>query len=140
MSIARQSCPFSTIILNIASRLSTGMSINSQYVRIVASDTYKPTEQPAKSLYLRVLGIKPRGTGFPEQGAGRLAVNIARKVRIDIWVRNQQDNVANDTAALTAPNIGLFFLEEQVLNLLIDYDPKINNKLILLEPVHLTEG
>lgn len=133
---APQSSPFAAILYAVLSRLSEQTGIDAAYIRPVASDRYVVTVTEPMFLYIRPYGPQPQdGQGHPlaDGGAGRLARDIGRRIRIYIYTRSGVDTYSADNFALLGNDPsrlysdsgvpGQFAAEELVLNAIDDWMP-----------------
>lgn len=146
--LASGSVPFSLIRTAVVNRVA--LAINSSipvidgvpqspsWVRPVASDKYEITATENWFAVIRTYGPNPvdstTGSYLSGQGAGRLAVNISRRIRIYLYSRSDMDTVGGDETSLGSENNtqtvntpptwpGHDILEDLVLNALMDWLP-----------------
>jgi hypothetical protein len=143
-TLAPGSQPFALIAGAVAARIVAALNLQSAlWVRTVANDDYEVTNVENVFAYLRVYGPSPvdakTGEPFGDQGAGRQAKVVGRRMRVYIYSRSGQDVVGGDEIALTgtagnqtqtiaaATWPGHFVFEEVVLNALISWVPTYTN-------------
>jgi hypothetical protein len=131
------------------------------WVRPVASDDYEITATENWFAYVRTYGPEPvdsaHGSYLSEQGAGRLTVNIARRIRVYLYSRAGMDVVGGDEVTLcglvptqtinTPPSWpGHDILEDLVLNALVNWMPIYTDPntqavtALTLGPLHWTDS
>lgn len=155
MPLPSQSSPFAAILSAVLARLADKLGINAAWVVLVANDEYPLTE--LEDLFLRVQVFKPRpvnpatGGVLVDQGAGRLALDVARFIRVYAYSRqnvdpSNVDNVAlmgsTPTASVTSSPavVGHLLFEERVLNALQDFAPLDEDGACLsVGPLHWTD-
>lgn len=131
MSYSPQTAKFADIALSIKRRLTASLNLDAAYVRIVASDSYKLLAED-RYIYIRYYGPSPR----TDAGAGRWAMPVSRRVRVYLYIRDNNDGFSGDTTALTADE-GMSAFEEQVLESLVQYTPlDASNTVLTIEPLH----
>ncbi len=104
-TLAAGSVPFPLIRVAVLNRLVLALNLQSPlWVRAVANDDYEITNSENVFAYLRTYGPSPinarTGAPFPDQGAGRLARTVGRRMRVYLYTRSGQDIVGGDEIAL----------------------------------------
>jgi hypothetical protein len=159
MALSGQSSPFALICRNLVSRVSSALGISTDFIRPVANDDYAVTETEDLFAFLRPYAPSPidatNGAPFADQGAGRYAVTVGRRVRIYLYTRSGEDVVGGDEIALqgieetvsqtveTPPEMpGHFVAEELVINALQNYVPinEAGDAPLTIGPVHWISG
>jgi hypothetical protein len=156
-SLSSGSVPFALIRTAVVNRVASaigsyipvdqnGNPLPPPWVRPVASDDYQITATENWFAYVRVYGPSPinakTGGYLSDQGAGRLARNVSRRIRIYLYSRVGMDVVGGDEVSLggttnsqtinTPPSWpGHDILEELVLNALDEWCPTYVNSLTL---------
>lgn len=138
MPIAPQSSPFAQILSAVIDRLASKLGLDPAFVVPVASDDY--VLDTLEDFFLRVRVYKPRpvnpGSGgvLVNQGAGRLALDVSRFIRVYCYTRQSVDVSGTDNVALMGsepsanysqnPTVfGQFLREEMILNCLHHFAP-----------------
>lgn len=167
-TLAPGSSPFALIRSAIVNRVATAINsyiptdpithlpLAPAWVRPVANDDYEVTATENWFACIRTYGPSPidakTGAYLSEQGAGRLSVNVSRRIRVYLYSRAGMDIVGGDEVSLGGLNNsqtinsaswpGVDILEELVLNALINWVPIFTdpNTMIVtpltLGPVH----
>lgn len=165
-TLAPGSTPFPLIRTAIVARVATaigsfipaddfGNPLAPPWVRPVANDDYEVTNTENWSAYIRTYGPSPidsmTGRFLGNQGAGRLTVNVARRVRVYLYSRAGMDVVGGDentlggtdnTQTINTPPTwpGHDILEDLVLNALINWMPIFTSGMtttpLTLGPMH----
>lgn len=137
-TVPPQSSPFAAILSAVLARLVSSLGINAAFVVPVASDDYVLTE--LEDFFLRVHVQKPRpvnpgdGGTLINQGAGRVALDVSRYLRVYAYSRQGLDTTAGDPIALmgsdpsanhagTPAVVGHLLFEERILNSLHHFAP-----------------
>lgn len=151
MALARQSSPFAAIINAILSRISSILAIDPAFVTLVTTDEYVLTELEPVNVRVQVFPPRPvnphDGGDLVNQGAGRLALDVARFVRVYLHSRSGVDVSESDNAGLMGghPNAvvtdtpdaltGHFWYEEAVLNSLHHFFPTLSGSFVMIGPI-----
>lgn len=144
--------PFAAIAVAIKGRLVLSLGLDPSWILLVANDRYKITVTEPVFCYVQVFGIeKPRDPAldYTDNGGGRRARPVARRVRVYVYTRSGSDNYGDDTVALcgfdstlvsTAADPsqgGQFLAEERVFAAFDDFLPQTNDGTPLtLGPLH----
>lgn len=154
MALARQSSPFAAIIDAILSRITSVLGIDPAFVALVTTDEYVLTELEPVNVRVQVFPPRPvnphDGGDLVNQGAGRLALDVARFVRVYIHTRSGVDVAESDNAGLmggdpnaivtdtATPVSGHFWFEEAVLNGLHHHFPTLSGSFVMIGPIRWT--
>lgn len=158
MAIAAFSNPFAMISQSIVTQVCNALGVKIQFNHIVASDDYKVTELEDLFFYFQFMQPTPAGDfggTNVNQGAGRLARLISRRLRVYIYTRAGTDVYGDDTIALqgtdparpvtepdASPNapghLGHFLAEELVLDTLDNWAPlnEDGDRTLTIGPLH----
>ena len=146
---APQSSPFAAILYAVLSRLSEQTGIDAAYIRPVANDEYTVTITEPMFCYIRPFQPYPQDgqmNAMANGGAGRLAIDVDRRIRIYIYTRSGVDTYSTDNIALLGNDPsrlfsdtgvpGQFAAEELVLNALANWMPLDGNgEALCISPV-----
>lgn len=111
--------PIRDIFLNVKATLMTGTGLGSDRVTIVA----KPNIQSVADKEIQIWPSNATVDEAWEFGSGRRSCPIARNLNILCRDRVALDPTNESQVLLTDQNLGLFVLEEQVINALLEYLP-----------------
>lgn len=154
MPLANGSTPFALIRTAIVNRVATALNsfiptdpvthlpLSPSWIRPVANDDYEITANEPWFAMVRNYGPSPinsvTGSYLSEEGAGRLTLNISRRIRIYLYSRISTDIVGGDEIALGGENNAQTvetppswpshdMIEDLVLNALINFVPTYTN-------------
>jgi hypothetical protein len=132
VAINPQAADFADILENMRLRLVDELGLDDHYVRSVASDSYKYTNEETL-IALRPLGVQP----FTDAGGGRYSRPTKRTVRVYVSKRSSLDFVGDDRIVLP----DLFDIENQILDAYDDWFVTDESDTVLtIEPLHPTDS